>query len=74
MRRFIAGISILFALSFSAKADVDIPQDLSFKAAHPRLMISNEDFSQNPDSQPYCFSGAGCQAEICSIHIHSTCR
>lgn len=46
MRRLITFLSVFFALSLSAKVNVSIPDDLSFKAAHPRLMVNDDDFKQ----------------------------
>lgn len=46
MRRHITFLSVFFALSLSAKVNVSIPDDLSFKAAHPRLMVNDDDFKQ----------------------------
>ena len=46
MRRLITILSVFFALSLSAKVNVSIPDDLSFKAAHPRLMVNDDDFKQ----------------------------
>lgn len=46
MRRLITFLSVFFALSLSAKVNVSIPDDLSFKAAHPRLMVNDDDFKK----------------------------
>lgn len=58
MRNIFVLTTLFFCLSAIAQTKVEIPEDLSIKADHPRLMIDKKDFSQMSKSISTCKNAA----------------